>query len=335
MLRDIQIKNFGPLGDLEWSSPSPQINVILGENSSGKTFLLKSLYAAVRTLEEFGKGQDNRGAKQVLDDKLYWTFQPERIGDLVTKGARERLSFSASVDGKRIAFEFSPSAEKGVGNYTIPDQTRNSVSLFLPAKEILSLFHVIKKSRGIDKEFGFDDTYYDLVKAVEKAPTQGRVGDSFSVARRTIEGLITGRVEYENNRWLFRLGNQVYSINVTAEGYKRIAIIDRLIVNRTLSQSSILFFDEPDAMLHPTAVVSILKALGAMAAAGMQIFLATHSIFALKQLYIMAKSRDVAVSVLSLENGDASICDLAQGIPDTKIISTSIALFIAEQKVRG
>lgn len=39
-------------------------------------------------------------------------------------------------------------------------------SIFIPAKEVLSLFSVILKSREIDKSFGFDDTYYDLAKAL-------------------------------------------------------------------------------------------------------------------------------------------------------------------------
>lgn len=335
MLKNISIQNFGPLQDVKWPTPSSQLNVILGKNSSGKTFLLKVLYAAVRSLEEHRRGNDNRSFKQVLDDKLFWTFQSEKLGDLVRKGQKEKLRFSAQVDEQKIQFDFTASAEKGVGSYSENPQARDAVSLFLPAKEVLSLFHVIKKSRGLDHEFGFDDTYYDLVKALEKAPTQGRVGDSFSTARRTIEDLLSGRLEYTDNKWTFRVANQIYPIQLTAEGLKRISIIDRLIVNRTLSPSSILFFDEPDAMLHPTAIVSIMDALGSMAMAGMQIFVATHSIFVLKKLFIMAKSKAVAVNVLSLEDGTSTSSDLAKGIPDTAIIKTSVDLFLEEQKVKG
>lgn len=330
MLNDIRIKNFGPLTDLAWPNPSPQVNVVIGENSSGKTFLLKALYSAVRTLEEHKRGNDNRGPKQVLDDKLYWTFQTEKIGDLVRKGTKERLSFSAFIDGSPLEYEFGTSAEKGVGGYSVHTKSRDAVSIFLPAKEVLSLFHVIKKSRGIDQEFGFDDTYYDLVKALEKAPTQGRVGDFFSAARRTIEGMHSGRVEYADNKWTFRVGNQIFPIHLTAEGFKRILIIDRLIVNRTLSPSSILFFDEPDAMLHPTAIVAVMEALGSMASAGMQIFMATHSYFALKKLSLLAKSGIVNVQAVSLSSQGASFCNLADGMPENSIIDTSIRLYEEE-----
>jgi hypothetical protein len=39
----------------------------------------------MRTLEQHGRGQEQRTAAQILAEKLYWTFQPEHIGELVTK----------------------------------------------------------------------------------------------------------------------------------------------------------------------------------------------------------------------------------------------------------
>jgi len=315
---------------LNWANPSPHINVIIGENASGKTFLLKALYTAVRAVEEYKRGNDNRNFKQVLDEKLYWTFQTDKIGDLVRKGQKERLSFSALIDDQQVHFDFSAASEKGVGGYSENLHTRDAVSLFLPAKEVLSLFHVIKKSRGVDKEFGFDDTYYDLVKALEKAPTQGKISSSFSNARKILEAFLVGRVHYENGQWALRVGNQTYPIHQTAEGYKRISILDRLIVNRTLSPKSFLFFDEPDAVLHPTAILATMEALGALASSGMQIFMATHSYFVLKKLFLMAKSSNVQIQVLSLANQSATFSNLAEGMPENSIIETSVQLYEEE-----
>ena len=52
MLNNIRIENFGPLTDMSWSNVG-KINLVIGANDSGKTFLLKALYSAVRTLEEY------------------------------------------------------------------------------------------------------------------------------------------------------------------------------------------------------------------------------------------------------------------------------------------
>jgi len=47
---------------------------------------------------------------------------------------------------------------------------------------------------------------------------------------------------------------------VTAEGIKKIAILDTLLGNRYLDTSSIVFIDEPEAALHPQAVSQSLAA---------------------------------------------------------------------------
>jgi len=76
-----------------WSDVG-KINLVIGANDSGKTFLLKALYSAVRTLEEYRRGDERRSAAEILSEKLYWTFQPEKIGDLVSKGADGPILFS-------------------------------------------------------------------------------------------------------------------------------------------------------------------------------------------------------------------------------------------------
>ena len=90
MIEACRWQNFGPLADLSWDELGP-INLVIGANGCGKTFVLKSLYVAMRTLEQHGRGQEQRTAAQILAEKLYWTFQPEHIGELVAKGSQEPL----------------------------------------------------------------------------------------------------------------------------------------------------------------------------------------------------------------------------------------------------
>ena len=93
MITKLELKNFGPLEAVSWKKLGP-INLVIGGNGNGKTFLLKSLYSAMRTLEEYKRGDDQRSAAEILAEKLYWTFQSEKIGDLVSKGADANLSFT-------------------------------------------------------------------------------------------------------------------------------------------------------------------------------------------------------------------------------------------------
>ncbi len=57
MLDQVYMQNYGSLQNLSWSGLGP-INLVLGENGAGKTFLLKALYTAIRTLEEYRRGDE-------------------------------------------------------------------------------------------------------------------------------------------------------------------------------------------------------------------------------------------------------------------------------------
>jgi AAA15 family ATPase/GTPase len=84
-IESVKIENFGPISSLNWQNIG-SINLVIGANGCGKTFLLKALYSAIKTLELYKRGNDTTDISRVLRDKLYWTFQAENIGSLVSKG---------------------------------------------------------------------------------------------------------------------------------------------------------------------------------------------------------------------------------------------------------
>ena len=110
MIEKFDMTNCGPIEKTSWE-PGSGFNVVIGENGTGKTLLLKTLYVAARSMEEFGKGEDTRTFRQVLDHKLTWTFQLKKIGDLVRKGEGNKLRFEAVIDTRKLFFTFGQSAE--------------------------------------------------------------------------------------------------------------------------------------------------------------------------------------------------------------------------------
>ena len=84
MIRSFELDNFGPIEALSEDSIG-QVNVFIGPNAAGRTFLLKALYSFIRTTEEFGLGNDPRRFEKILADKLYWTFQVDKLGELLTQ----------------------------------------------------------------------------------------------------------------------------------------------------------------------------------------------------------------------------------------------------------
>ena len=70
----LESKNYGAIPTFSWKGIS-KINLIIGENGTGKTFLLKAIYSAVRTLEEYKRGDDIRPVNDVLSENCAGHFR--------------------------------------------------------------------------------------------------------------------------------------------------------------------------------------------------------------------------------------------------------------------
>lgn len=331
MINQVKLSNFGPLSGIDWSGLG-KINLIIGGNGSGKTFLLKAIYSSLRTLEEYKRGNEQRTASEILADKLYWTFQAEKIGDLVSKGADAPLSSAITFDKKVFSYSFGKDTSKQISSLENHASPRTSNSVFLPAKEVLSLHQIILKSREQDKVFGFDDAYFDLAKALKIATSKGRNIAEFAISRQKLESILGGVIEYEeaSSRWLFVKGRHKFPLGVTAEGIKKIAILDTLLGNRYLDTNSVVLIDEPESALHPTAISQLLDIVAMLAERGIQFFMASHSYFVVKKLFLIAQERNWSIPVISA-NDNGWVCDdLKNGMPDNPIIAESIRLYQQE-----
>ena len=73
MINKLKLKNFGTNKSIDWNNLS-NINLIIGENGSGKSFLLKAMYCCIKTIEDYRRGDDNRNETEILSERLYWTL---------------------------------------------------------------------------------------------------------------------------------------------------------------------------------------------------------------------------------------------------------------------
>lgn len=327
MIERVTIENFGPIETLDWHDLST-INLIIGPNSSGKTCALKAMFCMLRSLEE-ARGDEPRSFKDILNERLFWTFQANRFGELVRRnGKNTSLRCSLRISGQEVSYHFGARAQnKANVDGNVKDRDANS--LFLPAKEVLSLHNVILKSREEDRSLGFDDTYFDLAKSLQRNPTRGKNYQEFATSRKALQDCLDGKVSYDrpSGSWVYQSGKDRYPIGMTAEGIKKISILDTLLGNRYLTRDSIVFMDEPEAALHPTSVARLLEIVSQLASGGMQFFLASHSYFVIKKLALIARAQKLSIPVMSFQDGAWTAADLKDGLPKNPIIDEAVQLY--------
>ena len=327
----VVLNNVGPIRHFACDQIGA-INLAIGPNGCGKTFLLKSLYSSIRAVEQYKRGKELKGLNELLTDKLHWTFQPWTIGNIVSKGERKLSVRIESSEHETLSYSFGPSTEKSIPNIENSFSPRLDNSIFIPAKEILSLRELILKSNVVDRDFGFDDTYTDLAKALSPT-TRGRNLKTFSEARNILGKALHGKIEFDEGRqeWVFHdEQNQIHSVSVTSEGIKKLSIIDVLLGNHYLTKNSVIFIDEPESALHPALISSFMEIIYMLSKLGIQFFIATHSYFVIKKLYIIAQKNHYSVPVFSFHGQEVTNGDLAKVMPDNDIIEESVKLYEEE-----
>lgn len=350
MIVNFKVQNFMGFQKFEYSQPSP-LTVIIGKNDTGKTSLLKLLYANSKALVRANRTAKEVNLKQIISEKLYNTFMPRRsgLGELVSKGEVNALDLNMTFAGEHrfnLHYGFSGSAKEMLGHCSseISPMPEGFNALFLPAKEVLTAAQAIKDSRRDDRFLDFDDTYTDIIDSLSIPTQKGKVMAALSDTSNMLEDLFEGEIiqnrQDTRNPFLFKKGNSTFSMPLTAEGIKKIGILTTLIRNRELSRNTVLFLDEPETALHPEAQRKFAEMLYTISnIEGVQVFLSTHSYFMISQLAIIARREQCTVNCISLEKEisnkfvDYQIFDLKNGLPDNSIIQEAQAMFREDMKI--
>lgn len=350
MIKDIKLEDFTLFDEFTWEGLG-NINLVIGENDTGKSNLLKLLYAVTRSMEGYARAHGDASWKPFLVDKLQGTFQPPNleIGRLVRKGGNRlkvevnfRFAFGSP---ETVSFDFGPSTTKEIrratsfvfdrseGDQLQHEELEIASILFFPPKEVLTTRDAIIEIRERLSIPGFDDTYVDLSKALRSPESQGGPVEPMDAILGDLENIFAGYItQNDEGKLIYRRGREKYGITQAAEGIKKVGALTQLIKSRHIQEGSILFFDEPGANLHPQAIMDVVNLLFRLGQAGVQIFIATHSYVVLKQFELLAREHQehMPLCVLSPDddNGvDATFADLQDRIPANSIVDASVELF--------
>lgn len=336
MIKKIDIENFMQLKDQKISFGN--INIIAGVNDTGKTSLLKLLYASVKSREEV-KNKKIDNFVEYFSSKLLNIFDIDKLGDLVTK-KEDTLNVDVFYNDKSsLDFSFSNKATKNIKHCSKLDNSDFDIqSTFLPPKEVLTIRKLIRTTVEMYGFKGYDDTYYDLVKALDVPIAKGTLAKGFKEADKELEKSLKGRIVQNSDEFVFQKGKQKFSISLTAEGVKKIGIFNQLLKNKTINRNTVLIIDEPEVALHPAIIQKVVKILFDLSQIGVQVFIATHSYFIVKSFHLLAIEKEQDICFFNMKNEDNIVgiekSNLKDGMPSNEIVDSSISLFNRENSIK-
>ena len=265
---------------------SKGINIFIGENSTGKSQILKLLYSIIEANNQEGRFNES------IVHELKEVFRPtdREIKNLITFG-ESRSSIKIDLSAYNIEFNFTKNSKYEVNVKDTPQKFYKKETLFIPAKEILSHFKGFIATYS-KREIAFDKTTNDLALELDLPLLKDQ--QLIEKKNRELEKILEGEILQLNGEFYLRRfkDKELVVSSMMAEGLRKIGTISYLLKNGALTKDSILIWDEPESNLNPKLIKDIVNLLIFLENLGVQIFIATHNYFMIKYFDIQKKDKN-------------------------------------------
>ncbi len=287
MLTEIKINNITAFDNIEVKL-SKGVNVFIGANGTGKTHLMKLLYASMLMA-------DNTYQKNI-EQTLNSLFLPDNLGRLVRRSVgRGKGNFSVYRQDdddivRSIRCELTSLGKtQTINNKTWTKKQAYNV-VYVPVKDMLA------NSAGFislyeKRELYFESIYADIIRLALLPAIKGHPSKERTKLLETIQKIIDGRVIKKNDRFYLKNAQGNLEFTLLAEGYRKLGLLYSLIQNDSISPGSILFWDEPETNLNPKLTQQLIQIILEIQRMGTQVFISTHDYVFLKELE-MSKQND-------------------------------------------
>lgn len=288
MITGFKADNFTVFTDLKIDFTSG-INILIGENGTGKTHIMKAIYSACCTID----GREER----TLEQKLKTVFMPNSIGRLVHRSVG-RASGSMTVYRKENGDErdrYITCKLSTLGKVEYSKSGWNSEepfeATFIPVKDMLANapgFRSLYASRRIH----FEEIYSDIIDKAFLPIPKGKQSKERIRLLNILNEAISGKVIEKREQFYLKNRFGELEFPLLAEGFRKLGLLYALIHNEALTNGSVLFWDEPEANLNPKLARTVVKILLELRKLGVQIFIATHDYVLLKEFELEAVEAD-------------------------------------------
>jgi len=289
---------------------SPGLNVLIGKNGTGKTHLLKIIYSLLKSHRDWEKAEADFCGVFKVNTRL----ELLRKVDL-TKNVAKSILYSGNVklnlkNSDWIFFPIDPQ-KKSLPAVTSAAATRKPPlfidSLYIPPQEMLSIFDGFIASWE-KRENSFDETYYDLAKALSLSPLKDTklLDDLIS----PLERILNAKVLRENGRFYLEYEWGKIEAHLVAEGLRKLSQLIYLIGNGSINENTVLLWDEPEVHFNPSLIEAIVVLLRSLVDKGLQIFITTHDYLLSQRLSLIGEyeNSQFPIKFFCLENvGDKGI----------------------------
>jgi ABC-type hemin transport system ATPase subunit len=306
-LTRVKLERFTAFKELDLSL-SGGVNVFIGANGTGKTHLLKVVYAAC----------DVTKTKSDFADKLVRVFLPSgrAIGRLVK---RQQGSVRAAVEvwrgNRKIRASFSNHSKKAssatvTGAESWSDEAVESV--YIPVKEMLSNGPGFR-SLYAQREVHFEEVYADILDRAYRPALRGPMDRDRKRVLQILQRAVDGKVTVQDEEFFLKNRDGNLEFTLLAEGMRKLGLLWLLVQNGTLLRGSVLFWDEPETNLNPKLFQVLMDILLQLQRLGVQVLVATHDYAILKELELgMRPSDQVCFHALYRDADDGEIrCESA------------------------
>ena len=304
-LTRLELANFTAFEHLDLEL-SPGVNVFIGANGTGKTHLLKVLYAACEA---------TRGDVD-FEDKLVRVFLPwaNHFGRLIRRQADVgHCGIGVYSDDRFLRASFrsdqmEPGLVESLRDGVLDWRSERLASVYIPVKEMLANAPGFRSQYAL-RETHFEEVYADILDRAYLPPLRSNADPDRARLLDRLQGVLGGQVVDEGEEF-FLAGGEGLKLEFTllAEGYRKLGLLYRLIQNGTLAGGSILFWDEPEANLNPSMMGTVVDILLELQRMGVQVFLATHDYVTLKQFDLRSKPENrVLYHALYRENESSGV----------------------------
>lgn len=289
MINRLELRNFTVFKNLDLDF-SAKINIIIGENGTGKTHLLKAAYGLCSgNAPLLGVSNASKDLVQdLLSAKLLGLFMPldNRLGELHHRDATDRARLQGHFTFERsVAASFDRASETLTVDSQVEYERYSWEPVFIPTKEVLSFMKGFT-SLYDRREISFDETYRDICAKLDLPKIrQGALSESSKLVLERLEEICGGRFFFHGSgNVTFSSRDNVYSANSIAEGFRKLGMLSRLIEIGAVYPGGTgpLFWDEPESNMNPTLMKALVEILLELARSGQHIILATHEYTLLK-----------------------------------------------------